>query len=790
MEEKQILRVSVRNLVEFILRQGDIERTSGGFYDREAMQEGSRMHRKIQRRMGASYQAEYFLRELVDCGKCTLAVEGRADGVWTHEGAVAVDEIKGVYADLQYLAKPRPLHLAQAKCYAWMYAKQHALEEISVRMTYVNLDTEEIKYFYEDCAFSDLTAWMDSILTEYCKWSDFEYEWGKARQESIPNVRFPYAYREGQKELAEAVYRTIYHKRRLFVQASTGIGKTLSVIFPAVKAVGQNKADKLFYLTAKTVTREAAMSAFSLLLQQGLCYKVLALTAKEKMCVCEEVNCDPGYCPRAKGHFDRVNQALYELLTTQQMFSREMIAEHAARHQVCPFEFSLDLAVWCDAIVCDYNYVFDPQVSLKRFFSEGGGKHLFLVDEAHNLVERGREMFSASLCKEELMSFQKCIAPHNRKAAGILKRCNQQMLEFKRECDEGCRVLPGIGTLSILLSNLAMELETMLLSVPGGELREQILSFYFQVRSFLGVYEMLDENYLIYSEMMPDQTFVLHLFCVNPARNIGRVLAKGISSIFFSATMLPVSYYSSLLSDRDDDYAICARSPCLRENRRIFVASDVSSRYLRRTRSEYEKIAAYILTTARAKTGNYLVFFPSYHFMKEVSDCLPESEDVIVQEQSAQMTEQEREVFLQQFLERPLVSRVGFCVLGGVFSEGIDLPGDRLIGVIVVGTGLAQPDHRGELLKEYYAKHGRDGFAYAYRIPGMNRVMQAAGRVIRTALDRGVILLLDDRFLQRDYLELFPEEWADYRVCRLQSIDAQLRQFWEKGCGSDEKTLQ
>ena len=372
MEEKQILRVSVRNLVEFILRQGDIERTSGGFYDREAMQEGSRMHRKIQRRMGASYQAEYFLRELVDCGKCTLAVEGRADGVWTHEGAVAVDEIKGVYADLQYLAKPRPLHLAQAKCYAWMYAKQHALEEISVRMTYVNLDTEEIKYFYEDCAFSDLTAWMDSILTEYCKWSDFEYEWGKARQESIPNVRFPYAYREGQKELAEAVYRTIYHKRRLFVQASTGIGKTLSVIFPAVKAVGQNKADKLFYLTAKTVTREAAMSAFSLLLQQGLCYKVLALTAKEKMCVCEEVNCDPGYCPRAKGHFDRVNQALYELLTTQQMFSREMIAEHAARHQVCPFEFSLDLAVWCDAIVCDYNYVFDPQVSLKRFFSEGG----------------------------------------------------------------------------------------------------------------------------------------------------------------------------------------------------------------------------------------------------------------------------------------------------------------------------------------------------------------------------------------------------------------------------------
>ncbi len=776
------IRISVRRLVEFILRQGDIEGPSGGFKDKEAMQAGGRIHRKLQGRMGAGYRAEYALKEEFPCGEFVILLEGRADGIWIRDGQVTVDEIKGTYRDLARLQRPEPLHLAQAKVYAFLYGSQHEEKEISVRMTYVNLDTEEIKYFYEDYQLPELAEWFAPVMGEYEKWARFRFQWRQKRRDSIHETEFPFPYREGQKELAAAVYRTIYHGKQLFIQAPTGVGKTLSTVFPAVKAIGEDLADRLFYLTAKTVARKVAEEAFLQLEQAGLSFKFITLTAKEKICICGEPQCDPLHCPRAKGHYDRINEGLYALVTEHDHLTREILEEYAARYQVCPFELALDASLWCDGVICDYNYAFDPRVRLKRFFGEGSqGDYLFLIDEAHNLVERGRGMFSATLCKEEFLEIKRAVSPYRPKLARTLERGNRLLLARKRECED-YQVQRGIDDLVPALMNTAAETEKYLEELEAGELRDRLLQFYFDLRMFLNIYDRLDENYLIYTELpKEDGRFYLHLFCVNPAKNLGEVLDGCVSSVFFSATLLPVSYYRKLLSAREDDYGIYAPSPFPLENRNILVAEDVSSKYTRRGPREYENIAGYISKACGCKKGNYLVFFPSYQFLEEVLAFLEPKEDVRILVQDQKMDERQREAFLEAFQEGSKKTLIGLCVMGGIFGEGIDLKGERLIGVVVVGTGLAQTDCRGQLLREYYNSRGEDGFAYAYRYPGMNKVLQAAGRVIRTAEDRGWILLLDSRFLQQEYTVLFPREWAGYQRCRLNTVEEKLRKFWEEG---------
>lgn len=801
------IKISVRGLVEFILREGDIEGGQGSFKEKEAMQAGSRIHKKIQGKMGLEYTPEYSLKETFDCGDFEIHLEGRADGIWLHEDMVTVDEIKGIYRDLEHLEAPYPIHLAQAKVYAYLYAKQHGYEEINVRMTYANLDTEEIKYFYEEYTFPQLEQWFLPVIEEYKKWARFQYEWRLVRQESIHGVEFPFPYRKGQKELAAAVYRTIYHNKKLFIQAPTGVGKTLSTVFPAVKAVGECLADKIFYLTAKTVTRTVAEEAFRQLEKEGLSYKYITLTAKEKLCVCEEPICDPKHCPRAKGHYDRVNDAVFAIINEQNHISREVLESYADKHQVCPFELSLDVSLWCDGIICDYNYVFDPRVRLKRFFGESTfGDYLFLVDEAHNLVDRGRGMFSARLCKEDFLEIKRAVKGIRPRLERALEAANKLLLHMKRECEE-CEVIDSIDGFILQLMNVAAELERFLEDLAkdkdkgtdGEELQKQVLNFYFDVRTFLNMYDRLDENYVIYTELSPENNFYLKLFCVNPAKNLSEVLDKGVGSILFSATLLPMVYYRNLLSVREDDYGIYAPSPFPLEHKKVLIASDVSSKYTRRTKSEYEKIAAYIQKVCNAKKGNYLVFFPSYKFMEDVYEVIQEhrtcgeyicgeieanggmmskQDDVEYIVQNAQMNEVQREEFLEAFSEEREKTLIGFCVIGGIFGEGIDLKGERLIGTIIVGTGLAQIDHEGELLRDYYQEHMEDGFAYAYRYPGMNKVLQAAGRVIRTMEDRGIILLLDERFLQREYTGLFPKEWEQYERCQLSNVQEKIATFW------------
>lgn len=907
---------SVRSLVEFILRSGDIDNRKAAAPE-NAMQEGGRIHRMLQRRMGADYHAEVTLKYSYHTPKYDILVEGRADGIIDGQLAkriikevpvcfeeregkrekagrrdkieraaeaeevikvkgeaakgdietvietetvsgndvtggtgaeisqdqypdrigdtVVIDEIKGTYADVSRMKAPVMVHLAQAKCYAYIYAKQNSLLFIRVRMTYCNIETEELQYFFRDYRLQDLEKWFEGLMKSYQKWADYEVEWKEKRQQSIRQIDFPFPYREGQKELITYVYQTLYHKRKLFIEAPTGVGKTLSTVFPSVKAVGEGMAEKLFYLTAKTITRTVAEEAFSILRERGLLFKTVILTARDKICFLEEAECNPVACPYAKGHFDRINDAVYDMLTHEVSFTRELIEAYAQKHRVCPFEMCLDMSLFADGVICDYNYVFDPHVYLKRFFAEGAGReYIFLVDEAHNLVDRGREMYSAELRKEDFLELKKEVRIYDKKMGSLLERCNRQLLTYKKEC-ETYKVLESIDPFILAVNKLAAQMERFLEDHDDSPVRKAVLEFYFEISHFLLIYDKLDDKYVMYDEMQDDGSFLLKLFCVDPSGNLEECMMRARSSILFSATFLPIQYYKSLLGGEKDDYEVYAASVFSPKKRGLFIGSDITSKYTRRGPGEYFRAASYIKEITAQKKGNYLIFFPSHAFLKQVYEvyleAFYEEEREICILQETRMGEKEREDFLRKFsrleessgeenfteeilteeilteknliMEEELMgedliraaepvklediqnqsadsrSLLGFCVLGGIFSEGIDLKQDRLIGAVIVGTGLPQVCNEREIIRRYFDKQSENGFDYAYQYPGMNKVLQAAGRVIRTVDDIGIVALLDERFLQRSYQRMFPREWKDYQVTTCNHAAFHVGEFWK-----------
>lgn len=846
------IQTSVRQLVEFIFRSGDIDNRRGMAPER-AMQEGSRLHRMIQGSMGENYAAEVLLRYQYVTEKYTIKIEGRADGI-IYEGRqtidkaledhspvtirqlieneeydlVTIDEIKCVAKKLEYMKQPVPVHLAQAKTYAYIYAQQKQLPMIRVRMTYCNFETEDIRYFIEEYSFAELEAWFEEMMLEYKKWADFQFEWKNTYKSSIHDVEFPFPYREGQRDLVVSVYQTIKEGKKLFIEAPTGVGKTISTVFPAIKAVGEGFAEKIFYLTAKTITRTVAEDAFELLRGKGLHCKTVILTAKEKICPMAEAECNPDACPYAKGHFDRINDALYEIITHEDRMGRNTIIEYAERHKVCPFEYSLDISLFADGIICDYNYVFDPHASLKRFFSEGvKGEYIFLVDEAHNLVERGREMYSASVCKEDILALKKQIKeaaagtgkhqenkqqelfpmlkdgrqPGKRdlqlqRIINSLDRLNKCLLEFKRDCETYVE-LDDVSELIRITESLNTAISAYLEEDDERPVRKAVLDFYFIISHFLMIYEKMDENYQPYCELREDGAFIVKLFCVNPKRNLQECMMKARSTILFSATLLPVQYYKKLLGGEPEDYEIYARSTFDKQRLGLFIGKDVTSRYTRRNDMEYHKIAAYIYEVFRARPGNYMIFFPSHAFLEQVYDVFLrsfyEEEYMECLVQRDRMDEMMREEFIKKFADyneegQPYITDrqsrrkglIGFCVLGGIFSEGIDLKQDSLIGSIIVGPGLPQICNEREILKNFFDNGEYEGYDYAYRFPGMNKVLQAAGRVIRTAEDIGVVILLEDRFLGRSYQRIFPREWSGYKVTSNLTIAEDLSRFWNQ----------
>ncbi|MBR0087878.1 MAG: ATP-dependent DNA helicase [Lachnospiraceae bacterium] len=803
--DEKTVRLSVRELVEFVLKRGDIDNRRTGPAIQDAMLTGGLAHRTFQASAGADYAQEVPLgcvRIFED--DIRLDIDGRADGIITDSdgentvpGTICIDEIKGVFRNIMSMEEADPVHLAQAEMYAYMLAADRLLPEVHVRITYIQLDLDEktqqpivlmdqIRHFVYHYSFSEIEEKYLFYTGLYEKWARFIVEHREARRESADGFPFPYEFRPGQKKIISQVYKSIEGKKRLFVQAPTGIGKTLAMLFPSVRAVGAGFADKIFYLTGKTVTSNAAEEGMKIMGSRGLGFSYVKITAKEKMCPLEKMQCDPVHCERAKGHLDRVNEAVYDLITHEGYASSEIIASYAMKHQVCPYEMSLDVSYYMDVIIGDYNYAFSPHVMLQRYFASGEKRdYIFLIDEAHNLPDRARDMYSAELVKEDVLQAKKLFEGQKR-ILKLLDKVNKQLLALKRECRE-VTVFSKEDFPNVLLFDLLSLREAIARymdrhpEIPG---HEQMLDFYFEIADFLSVSDHLEnKGYMAYASFKDNGSFFIRLFCIDPSERLRKHLDNVVSTVFFSATFLPINYYKDLLTGDREDMAMYVDSPFDPAKRKLLIARDVSSVYRRRNAEEYRKIADYLQTMVRGSRGNYLAFFPSHKFMEDVKEaldemCLQQAEPFDMIMQKRVMKEDERQAFLKEFEQERDRSLLALSVMGGLFSEGIDLKNDLLIGVAVVGTGLPQVCTERDLIRQYYNEHEVNGFDYAYRYPGFNKVMQAAGRLIRTADDVGVILLLDERFAYRESLRLFPKEWADFQVTDSESAAAQIERFW------------
>ncbi|WP_422486872.1 ATP-dependent DNA helicase [Gudongella sp. DL1XJH-153] len=772
------VKISVRNLVEYVLRSGDIDNR---FQSMSRAVEGTLAHQKVQGSYGEKDLKEVTLKHQIQVGETLFLVEGRADGILFDEEGVVVDEIKSTARDLKEVGDGINLrHWAQAICYAYFYGLHNELPEIIVQLTYFHLETEETRKIRRTLTFSETEQFFLDLLQKYINWASLTFSWKEERNSSIMNLDFPFPkYRRGQRDLAVAAYKTIKENKALFAQAPTGIGKTMSVLYPAIRVMGEDSIEKIFYLTAKTITREIPLYSMQLLQERGLKAKTLVITAKEKVCLNDQVKCNPKDCPYAKGHFDRVNDAIMDIFKNENFLKRDTILDYSRKHQVCPFEFQLDISLFSDVVICDYNYVFDPQVYLKRFFDMEKGEYVFLIDEAHNLVDRSREMFSASLEKSVLLNARrivKDIDPKLYKALyGIVKIIN----EYKNNhlTGEGYYQREEIIDLYFPIKRALAGMESFLMERREAQGYDDILDLYFQLTSFIKISDMYDDSFVTTLEERSGDV-LLRLFCVDASGHIRRALKRGISAVFFSATLTPMSYFMNLLGGGEEDYNIRLKSPFPRKNLGLMIRGNLSTRYKDRE-DTYREIMGMIQSFVTSRKGNHMIFFPSYVYMnrvyEEFVDNYPQMRTLI---QRGAMNEKEREEFLESFKDGE--NLVAFAVLGGVFSEGIDLSGDRLIGAVVVGVGMPQIGFERNIIRDYFDHNLGQGFHYAYTYPGMNKVLQAVGRVIRTEDDRGTVLLIDDRYLQGTYKKLIPPEWKDYgKVWDLESQVEYLREFWE-----------
>lgn len=774
------IRISIRNLVEFILRSGSIDNRYMGSV--KAV-EGIRGHQRVQKSYGDNYTAEVPLKYNLCYEGLDIVVEGRADGILIEQDKVIIDEIKTTTKDLLLIEEDSyPLHWAQAKCYGYIYCVQNNLDEIDIQITYYNIESKTTRMLRKTYSLIELDKFFFMLIKEYKQWAKLESDWIEIRNNTIKKLKFPFeSYRLGQRELAVSVYKSIVDSKKCFAQAPTGTGKTISTLFPAIKAIGEEQTSKIFYLTAKTITREVAQNSIKLMKKQNLKLKAVTLTAKDKICKMEETNCNPEYCKYANGYFDRINDSLKDILSKYDDYDRESIDRISDEYELCPFELSLDLTMHSDVIICDYNYVFDPRVYLKRFFDTKTTDFTFLIDESHNLVDRAREMYSASISEEKFSKIKNIIGQKDKRLDNVLNNIENYFINKFKELK---KYNQNSSVEEIYPMNLCEDL-TMFIKLMdeylanNNEENEEVRDLYFDVYSFLSISELYDENYVT---VFSDNYFGIDvkLYCVNPSTAITERMKKSKSTIIFSATLIPMNYFKEMYGYVENDFILNLKSPFDVNNRLLIIADNIATTYNKRKETS-EEIVEYIVNCVNSKTGNYMVFFPSYNYMELVYEKMREKYSTISTTiQESNMTEQQKEEFLSIFNEDNKETHIGFCVLGGHFSEGIDLVNDKLIGVIIVGVGMPQIGIDRDIIKNHMNKENK-GFDYAYVYPGMIKVLQAAGRCIRTDEDKGIIMLLDNRYSSRRYQSLFPYEWyPNNRARNSEDVKLLCNEFWSK----------
>ncbi len=802
--------IGAREMVEFVLRRGDL----GGEYDFMPLDRslaGIRGHRQWQNSRPEGYVKEVPLAFDIETEEFVFRVRGRIDGVLpsTAEG-VLIEEIKTIVG--HWDGESDPLDWAQAKCYGYIYSSQNGLSEIAVQLTYLELDSGKATEMRQRFAFGALESFFDEVSSVYIDWVRRRHEWKKVRDDSIRALLFPYdVFRAGQRDLAVAAYRTLANGGKLFVEAPTGIGKTISVLFPAIKAAGEGRLSRVFYLTARTVGRGIAEKAVADMRARGLQWRSLTITAREKTCVRDGRACDARTCPLAIGYYDRRLEAMRTALE-QERITRPVLDAVAADHRVCPFALSMDLSFWVDAVICDYHYIFDPQGYLRCHFTQEDGDCAVLVDEAHNLVDRAREMYSADLdsgeidqVRSSLKSSAACVRSLGRLVRAIRKYSSSKNPDSPAETE----ILPGEFDFRspALMSNKAApsqpreadanirvcreapedllppieaalkEAEAVLSQENLRDGRENLLSLYFRLHAFRQTLRDYDSHYATLAGAEPSSR--VQLYCLDPSLQLEQALKKAKSAVFFSATLTPLDYYKRLLGGASEDRELRLASPFPVENLAVLVHQNVQTR-LKARGGSLDEVAAAIDALVRERRGNYLVYFPSYEYLTSVRQKFevlqPETATIA---QRPGMTEPEREDLLAAFVAGAEKTLVGFAVLGGVFGEGIDLVGERLIGVVVVGVGLPYITAERNVIRDHFEEAIGEGFDYAYLFPGMNRVLQAIGRVIRSDSDRGVALLLDARFAEPRYSRLFPPWWRIQLVRNPAQIAAAAKAFWQ-----------
>lgn len=773
--EKAAFRVSVRTLVEMVLRTGDLN-TAGSA---QRMLEGTKGHQRLQ--STGEGENEVTVRTVVENERVALTVYGRIDRLLP--GGI-IEEIKTTWRDpTTFHEDEYPLHWAQAYVYAYIYAFEHAMDSIRVRLAYLNLDDGSVTRFTREKTLTWLTQWFTELTAPYLKHLTDELAHRQLLAAQLEKAAFPYeGYRTGQREMMAQVFMALREHDFLLAQAPTGTGKTMAVLYPALKALARGHVQKLFYLTARGTGRFTALDAACRLREAAPELRTVELSAKAQLCPYEETRCTSGECPYVVGYYDRVNDAVGELLAGQPPFSSERIRETALRHTLCPFEVSLDLSLECDVIVGDYNYAFDPRTRLQRYFGGGRKDVALLIDEAHNLPSRARDMYSAALYLKPLEELRKSVARGTARKKRAYVRLRKLIAAVQAEF-ELLEQLPFAAELPPPPA-LLHAIEQVLAPLQEGEFadRRAALDVQFMLIGFLYfASDWNEETVCLYQGGKTSRNITL--FCRDAAPMLKESYKKARAAVLFSATLTPPSFYGALCGLPKDFKRVGLPSPFPPENL-LCLHYPLDTRYKNReTTLPYAADAVLCLARGK-KAGNHLVFCPSYAYMEQLAALL--SERMTPQEaqglftQGRQMTMEDRQSYLARFAPAPTGVCIGLAVLGGVFSEGIDLPGELVSTVTVIGVGVPQIGAENDLLRARYEKtYGEGmGYLYAYLYPGLCRVLQAAGRLIRTDRDRGALLLIDERYRSPAYVPLLPEHWQLRRVGSPDRILEMSRRFF------------
>jgi DNA excision repair protein ERCC-2 len=778
MAEKRFLSLSVHGLVDFLLRKGDID---SRIYNQETMQMGTILHAAFQEKQGHEYLSEYALKETFERPEGVIALEGRADGIIVGGDFPIIDEIKSTVIPLEdFYHEQKDWHFGQAECYALMYLHETKGEKCAIRLTYLSQTSTEKKTVERLYDLPSLEKDVDGLMDEYLAFFTKQFAHEEARNHSAKSLAFPFGgFRKGQREMAKYVYAVAKNGGTFYCEAPTGIGKTISALYPAIKAFASTDNKKIFYLTAKTSGRLSAYDALTALYEKGFLGRDSLLIAKDKICFSPGAACNPDECPFAKGYYDKIKKAMEEACEAGYRFDEEHVVGLAKKYAMCPFELQLDLSLWSDIIIGDYNYFFDPLVHLERYFDPevDSSKYLVLIDEAHNLVERGRDMYSAELSAESFSRAKKALRslkePKIKTAIGkVEKLLRDYDLASKGPITDFAGVPPELKKLLDAFSKKGQELQKK----EHPKLPDAYKDISREAHRFSFLSENFPQEETLYGEREKTD-YVLHLACLDPSPMLSSSLKIVKGRVLFSATLSPMNYYQDAISGNHEDPYLLLPSPFPKENFDLLLAPMVSTRYKDRSKT-YSEVARYLARFVAGKLGNYFLYFPSYEYLENIQPFLNfPNANVFTQEK--EMSDEEKSLFLSRFLSHPEKTTIGLLIIGGSFSEGIDLVEDRLIGVAVVGIGLPQLSHEKDLLRDYFAKKNGEGYEYAYMNPGMNKVMQAVGRLIRSEKDRGAALLIDDRYLHNEYRDLFARLWTSYDVVTSpEDVEKNLRDFY------------